>query len=113
MSHHQKRFQELIEDLTGRIGRCETRDLEQVSLLDPIKTRMVGNIMEYARKHWEALAPSYEDKVRKVSWNIEPRDKSAIVLSSSVGRFTFAAAGHEVIQLKDSPYFNFSRHYRR
>jgi hypothetical protein len=108
---HKLAFQQHIEALTARIGRCETRDLEKVSLLDNVKLKLTGTLMEYARKHYQALDVEFEDTVRKVSWGINVRDRSAIRMSTSVGYFTFAAPGHEVIKLKDEPMYAWHKRY--
>jgi hypothetical protein len=108
---HKLEFQKHIEALTGRIGRCETRDLEKVSLLDNVKLRLTGALMEYARKHYQALEVNFEDTVRKVAWSINLRDRSAIVMTTSVGYFTFAAPGYEVIKLKDEPSYSWNKRY--
>ncbi|MND14800.1 hypothetical protein D3C81_226210 [compost metagenome] len=92
---HQKRFQQLIEDLTGRIGRCVTRDLDKASLLDTTKLRMIGALTEYARKYWEVLPKSHEDKTRLVQWEIHPAHDKIRVLTS-VGAFVMVKEGHEV-----------------
>ena len=92
---HQKRFQSLIEDLTGRVGRCVTRDLDQISLLDRTKLRMVGAITEYANKHWAELPVHFEDAARKVQWEIRGNAYDHVLVMTSVGAFKFPKAGHE------------------
>lgn len=108
---HKLAFQQHIEALAGLIGRCETRDLEKVSLLDNVKLKLTGALMEYARKHYQALEPVFEDTIRKVSWSINLRDRKAIVMTTSVGHFTFAAEGYEVIKLKDEPSYSWCKRY--
>lgn len=93
---HTARFKKLIEDLTGRVGRCETRDLDRASLLDTVKLKMIGAIQEYARKHAAELPQTYKDDVRLVSWEIHDKT-NCIEVFTSVGGFVLYKAGYEKI----------------
>ncbi|MCO6704892.1 hypothetical protein [Streptomyces sp. CHB9.2] len=93
---HQKRFQKLIEDLTGRVGRCLSRDLDQASLLDPVKTKMIGAIQEYARKHALDLPQQFKDETRLVTWEIQNLTNCYKVFTS-VGHFVLYKEGYENI----------------
>lgn len=93
---HTARFKKLIEDLTGRVGRCETRDLDRASLLDTVKLKMIGTIQEYARKHAAELPQTYKDDVRLVSWEIHDKT-NCIEVFTSVGGFVLYKAGYEKI----------------
>lgn len=106
---HQKRFQLLIEDLTGRVGRCVTRDLDQISLLDPVKLRMVGALTEYVRKHWAELPQQFEDAIRKVQWEIRGNAYDHVLVMTSVGAFKFPKEGHEAYA-HDPFWFRSRRH---
>ncbi len=93
---HTVRFKKLIEDLTGRVGRCNSRDLDRASLLDPVKLKMIGAIQEYARKHATELPQSYKDDVRLVSWEIQDKT-NCIEVFTSVGSFVLYKPGYENI----------------
>lgn len=108
MTVHTTTFHNLISSLTGRVGRCDTRDLDQTSLLDTVKLKAVGAIMEYARKHHEDLPTEYSHPVSKVSWKINARDSRNIVVHTSAGFFVFGTATHDPKALKnqrDNPYY--------
>jgi hypothetical protein len=108
--YQQKQFEALIVVLTGRIGRCPTRNLDTVSLLDPVKLKATGAIMEYGRKHHASLGASYENTTSKVEWSIDARDPAAIKVQTSVGFFEFATAGHEPYAGHDPFWFRSRRH---
>jgi hypothetical protein len=105
---HTVRFKKLIEDLTGRVGRCISRDLDQASLLDPIKLKMIGAIQEYARQHAASLPAQYLDETRLVSWEIQDKYNCTEVFTS-VGKFVLYKQGHENI-VHDPNWYKFRRH---
>lgn len=105
---HQKRFQKLIEDLTGRVGRCASRDLDQASLLDPVKLRMIGAIQEYVRKNVAELPKTYQDATRLVTWEINDK-VNCIEVTTSVGYCVLYKEGYEKI-VHDPNWYKFRRH---
>lgn len=104
MTQHTTTLHNLISTLTGRVGRCSERDLDQTSLLDTVKLKAVGAIMECVRKHFQSLPTEYACKVSKVSWSIDARDLSNVKVCTSVGLFKFAAEGHDVRCQKAQSY---------
>lgn len=85
-----------IADLTGQIGRCETRNLMQLSLHTPERIKAFGAIMDLFRNHYKELTRVYQNQTRKITWVMNDRDPSKIEVFTSVGGFYFAAPGHEV-----------------
>jgi len=106
---YTKQFGQRLEALTGRIGRCVSRDLDQTSLLDTTKLKMIGSIIEFARSNWEALPPAHRDPVRLYEWEIR-HDSTSVQVFTSVGSFKFQKPGHEVYAGHDPFWFRSRRH---
>ena len=106
----QFQFATLIAALTSRVGRCETRDLDQTSLSDTAKLKAVGAIMEHARKHYASLPNTFTHPISKVTWEIDARDPRSITVATSVGHFKFAAEGEDVRCAKSQPYYYYGRY---
>lgn len=99
------RFANAIVALTGTMGRCSTRDLTTISLSSPERLKLVGNLMEVARKHHHSLLQTYENKTKQITWTIDDRDLRNIQVFTSVGMFSFSDEQHDPRAQRNQRYW--------